>query len=137
MCGMADNRHFDLVGIDLGLSLEVAFSDRHKAVGWAEMDTPDKPTGPGGVWGANRASKRLVLFWTPDEVMTPLPAPLGIDDCIPFVTAWLNGADYGREPDHDGSNRKGWRVYNEEWGHVAGRWQAFAAVEPVWLLIGK
>jgi hypothetical protein len=30
------------------------------------------------------------------------------------VTAWLEEVDYGEEPDHDGANGKGWRVYCDQ-----------------------
>lgn len=46
-------------------------------------------------------------------------------------------ADYGRQPDHDGDNEKGWRLYNETWGMVGGDHSAFAAVEPAWAMYGK
>lgn len=55
----------------------------------------------------------------------------------PMIEAWLDDTSYGTQPDHDGDNDKGWRIYNEAWGHVAGLWQAFAAIEPVWLMYGK
>jgi len=35
-----------------------------------------------------------------------------------FAHHWLDEADYGNEPDHDGHNTKGWTVFNQHWGHV-------------------
>lgn len=54
-----------------------------------------------------------------------------------FARRWLAEQDYGPQPDHDGSNTKGWRVYNEMWGHVDGMWTAICAVQPVWAWHGK
>lgn len=81
--------------------------------------------------------KRLILFWTKHESMTPLPAPMSAEDAVSFVKAWLAATDYGSEPDHDGDNGKGFRIYNEAWTHVAGLWEAFVAIEPVWMMYGK
>lgn len=53
------------------------------------------------------------------------------------VRAWLEAVEYGPEPNHDGDNKKGWRVFNERYSHVSGLWQAFVAIEPVWLEYGK
>lgn len=83
---------------------------------------------------------RMVLFWSDFDgknYMQRLPAPMTATETVPFVKAWLGSANYGHEPDHDGDNTKGWRVYNESWGHI-GQWHsAFAAIEPVWLMHGK
>jgi hypothetical protein len=55
-----------------------------------------------------------------------------------FAWGWLlGGSDYGEEPDHDGDNHKGWRVYNESWGHVGDCWRARLAIHPEWALYGK
>ena len=56
---------------------------------------------------------------------------------VEFAWHWLLTADYGRQPDHDGSNEEGWRVYNETWGHVGSSHYAFVAIRPVWAMYGK
>jgi hypothetical protein len=83
--------------------------------------------------------KRFVLYWslTSTAAVTPFPFKMTIPQLADFVLGWLSEADYGPEPDHDGDNGKGWRCYNEGWGHIGGEWQAFAAVEPVWAMYGK
>ncbi len=135
---MSDNHHFDMTDVPLSLALQVAFSQNPTAVAWAELPTDQKNQSPGGVWGASQAKKRLVLFWLErKDISHPLPAKLGPEAVEPFVRAWLDGADYGPQPDHDGDNGKGFRVYNEAWGHVAGDNGAFVAIEPVWLMHGK
>lgn len=54
----------------------------------------------------------------------------------PFVKAWLESADYGNEPDHDGSNGRSWRFYCEGWGHVID-YHGFCAIEPQYVMYGK
>lgn len=67
-----------------------------------------------------------------------LPFKLDAEGAADFALRWLNGAaEYGAEPDHDGDNEKGWRLYNEDWGHVDGDWQALIAVAPNWAMYGK
>lgn len=135
-----DNFHFDLTDVPMGLCLQVAFGRYRKAIGWSEEPLtpgvgPDAT--PSGVWGARQATKRLVLFWADHPTMTRFPAQMNATQAEPFILAWLGEAAYGREPDHDGDNSKGFRIYNEDWGHAAGHWEAFMSVEPIWLLHGK
>ena len=65
----------------------------------------------------------LVLSWLDAEgltklddgtVLSRLPFPLDAEGAIEFVWSWLQTANYGEEPDHDGSNRQGFTVYNED-----------------------
>lgn len=134
---MSDNFHFDLTGVPLDKCLAIAFGPHSKAVGWAEIPANPENHSHEAVWGASKGQRRLVLFWAEHDQMSKLPAPMTAEQVEPFVKAWLGAADYGRQPDHDGDNGKGWRVYNEAWGHVAGSWEAFVAIEPVWLMYGK
>jgi hypothetical protein len=133
----ADNFHFDLTGVPLLDALNIAFAGGTTAKGWAEIDTDPSSRGAWAPWSAMETAKRLVLFWTADHAMTPLPAPMGPADVEPFVRTWLQAAEYGPEPDHDGDNSMGWRVYNEAWGHVGPYRTAICAIEPVWLMHGK
>lgn len=136
---MSDNFHFDLTGVSLPLCLQVAFAGRRKATGWAEVPIPTEAEGsPAKIWGAGRGTpKRLVFYWVAAEGVTPFPVPMTAEGVEPIVRAWLETAQYGPEPDHDGDNDKGFRVYNEAWGHVGGMYQAFVAIEPIWLMAGK
>lgn len=120
---MADNFEFRITGASLEKSLDIATTQWKKVTGWS----------------VDKDGKRLILYWTdcnyPDY--HTLPAPLRGTALVEFVRSWLESVEYGPEPDIDGSCGKGWTVYNESWGQVAGRLQAFIAIEPTWLLYGK
>lgn len=81
--------------------------------------------------------KRLVLYWAPSERAIPFPCALTIEQAAEIAAAWLDSSDYGSEPQHDGSNSKGFRLYCEAWAQIGDDWSAFAAVEPAWALHGK
>lgn len=121
---MADNFEFRITGASLEKSLDVATTGWKNVVGWS----------------VDQDGKRLVLYWTHANDYSdynPLPAPLSANALVEFVRSWLASVDYGDEPDHDGDNGKGWTVYNESWGMVANRYQAFAAIKPTWMMYGK
>lgn len=55
----------------------------------------------------------LTMRWHETGGATPLMAPMSdassiADQCY----AWLKNVEYPEEPDHDGSNSRGWRVTN-------------------------
>ena len=54
-----------------------------------------------------------------------------------LVAVWIADAKFPPEPDQDGSNVKGFRLYNEQWGFVDGCHEAFLAVAPAWCMFGK
>lgn len=92
------------------------------------------------VVGYRVCGSKLVLYWTKPSNCKDFQAglfPLNLEQAVAMILGWLESVDYGREPDHEGDNSKGWRVYNEAWGHVDNQWEAFAAVEPVWAIHGK
>lgn len=86
---------------------------------------------------SEEGKQTLILLWHAENGALPLPYPLDLDDAIKFVEGWLKNADYKDEPDHDGDNGKGWRVFNEQWGYVAGHNYAILGVQPVWAMYGK
>ncbi len=73
------------------------------------------------------ASKDMIL----------LPYEMTIEQASDFAYGWVVNMKIEDEPDHDGSNGKGWRVYNESWGKVNGEWQCFVAIQAVWAMYGK
>lgn len=89
--------------------------------------------------GFHIENNKFILFWVEHPKATKLPAPMGMEFVAPMVDAWLqNIAEYPPEPDIDGSVSKGWLVYCDKWGHIEPYgYQAFAAIEPQWMLHGK
>lgn len=93
---------------------------------------------PGGkVTGYSTDGKRLVFFWSDSQTATKLPFPMTLSQAADFASGWLQHADYGGQPDHDGDNGKGWRLYCENWGQIGRDPYAFAAIEPAWAMYGK
>lgn len=81
---------------------------------------------------------KLVLYWTKSQQSIELPYEMNIDETINFVWGWLQKTPpIEQEPDHDGDNGKGFRIFNDFWGHVFGEYQAFIAIEPIWAMYGK
>lgn len=88
------------------------------------------------------AGAGLIFVWHVVEGRaTKLPFKLDAAGMADFAERWLGEADYGKEPDHDGSNGRGWRVYNDAWGHVEctgfDEFYAICAVKPEWAMYGK
>lgn len=83
--------------------------------------------------------KGLILYWTEfkNKEAQPLPFEMGMKAATDFVWHWLEDAERGNEPDHDGDNGKGFRIYTENWGKVDDDWQAFVAIKPIWAMYGK
>lgn len=100
----------------------------------ASHETDLVPVGVGGV-------QTLVLYWGDiNEAagrVKELPFPLDDVQALEFVDGWLKASDYGQQPDHDGSNGKGWRVFNNDWGRVDEDFRSFVAIQPVWAMYGK
>lgn len=85
----------------------------------------------------------MILYWTDsaegrsDHDTERLPYKMKVEQAADFVWHWLQTVDYGDQPDHDGSNGKGFRIFNEAWGHIDNDWQAFVAIKPEWIEYGK
>jgi hypothetical protein len=84
-----------------------------------------------------KARPTLILLWHDEGQATPLPAPMELEATVSFVKNWLAHATYGREPDHDGSNGRGFRVFTEDWGHVYDHHYAVVGIQPAWAMYGK
>ena len=120
-----DNFHFDLTSEgDLVAPMKIAFQrPTQRAEGY--LIHPEKG---------------LVFFWYLGETvegLVKLPFKMDHVGAADFARRWLDEQDYGREPDHDGDNGRGWRLYNEEWGRVGSWTGAFIAVKPAWAMYGK
>lgn len=89
------------------------------------------------------SDKGLAFFWhDPIDIAKnmqtqPLPFPMEKLAIVDFAVNWLATADYGKQPDHDGDNGKGWTIYNENWGHVFGSFYGVIAIKPTWAMYGK
>lgn len=125
-----DNFKIDVVSegaADLALAMQLAVGER-KVVGYAILP-----------------KKGMVLFWAhrpaADKEYRSLPFEMDWQKATDFARNWLGSASVrewdGAEPDHDGDNGKGFHLYNEDWGHVAGMWGAIVAVKPAWAMYGK
>lgn len=94
----------------------------------------------------------FLLLWHEDNVRhengtayvtlpaNKLPYPMGWKEAADLAWGWLLNQPkekYEDALDHDGSNGKGFVVYNEYWGHVAKSHYAFLGVKPVWAWYGK
>jgi hypothetical protein len=131
-----DNYHIDITSEGketLAAALTIAL--RHAAGGAAEGFRVLPPLKKG-------EPPTLLLYWhVPDDQRKDPVQRFGFkmkfDALLAFIREWLSQQDYGPEPDHDGSNGKGWRVYNEAWTHVAGDNYAFLGVQPSWAWYGK
>lgn len=66
-----------------------------------------------------------------------LPFKMDFKAASDFAWNWLQQTDYGEEPDHDGSNGRGWTIFNGDWGHVFHAWQGIIAIRPEWAMYGK
>jgi hypothetical protein len=119
---MSDSFRFDITD-DTGLEeiLAIAFRKNQRgASGWRAVDGT------------------LVFYW--GDVQPPIvPFPTRIDHkaAAEVATAWLAEQDYGRGPDTDGSAKRGFRVYNDRYGHAGGTWQGFVTIKPEWTIYGK
>lgn len=146
MSQCADNYRFDITAWDghhdfsmMDLCLKIAFADHKTVTHWSHEPGVLAPVENGRFYAMWKKPPRLILYWWDGDSkdLTPFLAPMTYEAAVGAVRAWLEGQDYANEPDHDGSNSRGWRIYNEAWGHVGGHRGAICAVEPAWLMHGK
>lgn len=137
-----DNFRFDIYSeedVALTAVLRIAFEETgkypYKAVGYRII----KALQPYNYQG-ERDMPTLVLYKTipsGKKDFIPFLVPLAATACSVIVSEWLKQQDYGEKPDHDGDNGKGWRVYNESWGHVDNDREAICGIQPSWAWYGK
>ncbi len=99
--------------------LALVMVDYHQAIAYLEDDSP-------GDYG----TKRLHMYWYYDDDntnATKLPYPFNLDQCVEFVWGWLQNANYGPEPDIDGSCSRGWRIKGGSWAPYV-----IFVIEPMW-----
>lgn len=115
--------HYKIVDVQESTSYYGTPPDRHYS------ETKIVPDGEG--------TQTMILFWHDDKGSIPLPYPMDQQESLHFVKGWLKQTKHGSQPDHDGSNGKGWRVFTNSWGHVAGHHYAFAGIQFAWAMYGK
>lgn len=105
-----------------------------KATHWTEVEVKAKSE-----WiGAGGPRRALVLLWSEDGAESQrFPIPLDAEGVFEMVWSWLGSANRGKEPDQDGSNAEGWRIYCDHWGHFEGSHYAIAGIVPAWAMYGK
>lgn len=84
----------------------------------------------------------IILRWAKAEKLSEdgpvnLPFKLDAKGAADFAQRWLAEQDFGREPDHDGHNKKGWRVITGNLGPGFGDQYAVCAILPWWAAYGK
>jgi hypothetical protein len=113
-------------------ALEIAFEHCPGKTAVAYLVENNARPGDGG-----SILSRLLFFWNKDKVATDLPFKLDVVGAADFAQRWLAEQNYGNEPDHDGDNGRGWRVYNKSLGRATGHAYSFVAIEPCWAEYGK
>jgi hypothetical protein len=89
--------------------------------------------------------KGLVFLWHEEAYglfakASKLPYAMRWKEAADLAWGWLSNQPnekYTEKLDHDGSNGKGFLVYNEYWGHIGESHYAFLGVKPVWAWYGK
>ena len=145
-----DNRTIDVTsegGEHLAMAIRIAFANAPggKATHYRIVKLKDKISYYGEPTSRHyenlvedpEGDPTLILLWHEGRNAIALPYPLEVDEAIAFVSGWLKNVDRGHQPDHDGDNGHGWRVFTEAWGHVAGEHYAIVGVQPAWAMYGK
>lgn len=122
-----DNRVFQINGVGnmLPAAIKLAFEQKgaRAAVGWIVKN------------GA------LIIVSYPSDGVTLFPSPMVAEAIVPSINGWLTdewlSSRAPNEPDHDGSNSKGWLMFVERWGHVSDVRGVIFAIKPKWLEHGK
>ncbi len=78
----------------------------------------------------------MILLWGKERDSTALPYHFGLDESAWLIRGWLKTVEYGPMPDHDGECTKGWRLFTDDCGHVAGYKCAIVGVQPAWAIYG-
>jgi hypothetical protein len=146
MSQCADNFQFDITAWKghhdfdmLAHCLKLAFGNNKNATHWSQEAGVMAPVECGRSFAMWKTPPKLILHWyaAGEPNLTPFLSPVGWEAATVSVKAWLDVQDYANEPDHDGDNSKGWRIFNEAWGHIGTYRGAICAIEPAWLMHGK
>lgn len=97
---------------------------------------------PGGKAHAVKLSdNEITFYWHEDSSLRGLrllPIPLTAVGVIHTIREWMKQAKFPQEPDHDGSNGKGWELTSGDfWGHVDGSHYSIFKLSTTWMMYGK
>jgi hypothetical protein len=90
--------------------------------------------------------KGFILYWSDSSGANKFPVPLSSDEITDIVWKWLKSEEGEKFPtlgkwdinmSHDGHNKRGFRVYTEDWGQVDGDSYSIVAIRPVYCWYGK
>ena len=86
----------------------------------------------------------LIFFWNKDRIkdQEAIQLPFGMfsKQAAEMAWGWLENQKDERFKEYidmDGSLTRAFRVFNENWTHVAGSHYAICAVQPIWAWHGK
>ena len=136
---MSDNFKIDICNIgdsELEIALGVAFrqSPGSKTTHYVKKSMPST-----AMFANEDKSKidTLIFLWHQESDSIAFPAELSCKEASAVASKFLTSVKCGPEPQHDGSNELGFRVFNENWGHVGGYCYAVVGVQPCWMMYGK
>lgn len=108
------------------------------ALAYTEVGNPTGEYGVNGWYEAPADKGQDVLILTRlkgagQRLVSPnkLPHVLSEEQAISMITSWLESQDYGKQPNHDGSNGKGFKAWSPE------HWADVIVVQPRWSMYGK
>lgn len=94
--------------------------------------------------GKTSAKEAMILLWNGNDSRAKefgaqqLPFPLKINAAITFLWDYLQQSEYPNQPDHDGSNGRGFLITTGDyWGHIEGLSYSIVMVAPEWQMYGK
>jgi hypothetical protein len=128
---------------DFDLALKLALKHARGACGWwIYKPTPiaeDEYNFDRRIYllGVEDRGPFLVLEQYYHPKMVKFPCEIDCETATEFAWKWLQEQEYGDEPDHDGSNSKGFVVFNESWGQVGHSCGAICGIGPAWAMHGK
>lgn len=126
------------MGIVLGEDHRSPVIRSYQLVEFRKTEKPWEPNVPSDVVGKTGL---VFLFLKQEKVVengpVNLPFMLDAEGAVDFASRWLKEQDYGQTPGHDGSVRKGWRLFTLRHGGYIGLDSAVCAIVPIWACYGK
>lgn len=147
-----DNFKIELVAESIGAmrrGLEIAFAAHSgTAKGWGvkhidqNEEIPEYNDSAPRLLGVSSVPHDvLVFYWSKPEgdyEYHEFPTKMDAEGASKIAMDWLNEKGiFGDEPDHDGSNNKGFYLFCNTWGHVLNSHYGMVAIGPAWAMCGK